>query len=479
VRVRRLIRNAFVVSVDPAIGNIDGCDILIDGGRIVEVRPGIAADADELFDAAGHIVSPGFVDTHHHIWQSAIRGITAEWSLRDYIAGIRLFIATAYRPEDMYAAQLGGALQALHWGVTTTADYCHNLNSPDHVEESIRGTHESGARVLWCYGFNRPPLPEPAFASLDARADYLRATAARHFAGREQLVTLGVSPEEAWFWPDIEHGRRQFAEARALGARIAWHANSSRDIFDGRPRRDAGRAIEAGLIGADTLLVHMNQTEPDEWQGVADLGAHVSITPETELQMDMGWPIAGTARRHGVNVSLGIDILSNNSADLRFQLRLLLQNTRFSEQAERAGMMSAGLCVQAAEALYWGTMGGARALGLEDRIGSITPGKRADLLFHDTRPITLAAWDRTQPESTLLMQAGVSDLTGVMVDGKWVKRDGRLTADERRAADLLTRTNDRLREEFDRQGGVAAALGKQLEQSRAPQSNDGRGVMIY
>lgn len=476
--MKTLIKNAFVVSMDPAIGNIDGCDILIEDGRIVAVQPGLIADADEVVDATGQIVSPGFVDTHHHFWQSAIRGITSEWSLRDYIAGIRLFIAASYRPEDMYAAQLAGAMQGLHWGVTTAADYCHNLNSPDHIEEAIRGTQESGARVMWCYGFNRPPLAEAAFDSLDARIDYLKQTAARHFSSRDQLLTLGVCPEEAWFWADQDQGKRQFAEARAAGARIAWHCNSTKDIFDGRPRRDAGRAIEAGLLGPDTVLVHMNHTEADEWRSVAHVGAHVSITPETELQMDMGWPIAWTAREHGINIGVGIDILSNNSADLRFALRLLLQNARHDGQEERSGLMDGGVRVSAKEALHWGTLGGAKALGLDDRIGSVTPGKLADLLFHDTDALALAAWDRSQPEATLLIQAGNSELDAVMVDGKWVKRDGRLVADERRVGALLTAANHRLREDMERHGGLDAALAKELVRSKR-QDDSARGVMTY
>lgn len=476
--MKTLIKNAFVVSMDPVIGNIDGCDVLVDDGRIVAVRPGLTADADETVDATGQIVSPGLVDAHHHFWQSAIRGITSEWSLRDYIAGIRLFIAAAYRPEDMYAAQLAGAMQALHWGVTTSADYCHNLNSPDHIDEAIRGTQESGARVMWCYGFNRPPLAVAAFDSLDARIDYLKKTAARHFSSRDQLLTLGVCPEEAWFWADQEQGKRQFAEARAVDARIAWHCNSTKDIFDGRPRRDAGRAIESGLLGPDTILVHMNHTEDDEWRSVADVGAHVAITPETELQMDMGWPIAWTARAYGVNVGVGIDILSNNSADLRFALRLLLQNARHDGQEDRSGLMAGGVSVHAREALHWGTLGGAKALGLDDRIGSVTPGKQADLLFHDTTSVALAAWDRTQPEATLLIQAGNRELDAVMVDGKWVKRNGRLLADERRVGTLLTAANDRLREDMDRQGGLGAALAKELVRSKR-QDDSARGVMTY
>lgn len=469
--MKTLIQNAFVVSVDPKIGNIDGADILIEDGRISAVRPGLAAEVDltscEVVDATGHIASPGFVDTHHHVWQSAVRGITADWSIRDYVSGIRLFVAACFRPQDMYAAQLGGMLQSLREGVTTTADYCHNLNSPDHVEESIRGLKDSGARVVWSYGFNRPPLPNPAFTSLDDRVDYLTRTAGRHFTSKDSLLTLAVSPEESWFWSHAEYGARQFRVARELDARIFWHANSTLNIFNGEPRRDVGQLLDHSLLGPDLTLVHMNHSQTDEWNAVVDAGAHVSITPETELQMNMGWPVIEETRRHGVNVGLGIDILSNNSADLRFQLRLLLQTGRRMLVQAESGKLEKGVPISCAEALYWGTLGGARALGLDHEIGSITPGKAADILLHDARGIALIGWPKANPEAALLLHAGADTLSDVMVAGRFAKRKHRLVLDEARAVSLLSSTHEHLLASFAEQGGLAAAMDKPIDRYAA------------
>ena len=477
--IRRLVRNAFVVSVDPAVGNIPECDILIDDGAIAEVRPGIHAPGAELIDATGHIASPGFVDTHHHVWQSVVRGITADWSLGDYLAGIRLFIASQYGPEDMYAGQLGGFLQALNAGVTTTADYCHNLNSPDHVEESVRAARESGARIVWCYGFNRPPLPEPAFDSTEQRCDYLRRAAVRHFAGADGLVTLGVCPEEILFWPDMDVGRAQFGVARELGVRQFWHCNTTRDALTGARRRDAGRAGAAGLLGPDTVLVHMNHTDDDEWRLVSDAGCSLSVTPETELQMNMGWPALGLAEAHGMDVGVGIDIVSNNSADLRFQLRLLLQGERWARSLERSGLVSPNVPVSAREALHWGTLGGAKLLGLEGQIGSLTPGKQADILLHDARGIMLAGWDRTSPEGTLLLQCGVDTLATVLVAGQTVKSEQRLVANEGRACRLVEDSRTRLLERMDRAGGLRTALDEYLQRFLRLSTGTGRAVFNY
>ncbi|HKU93805.1 MAG TPA: amidohydrolase family protein [Vineibacter sp.] len=478
--MKKLIRNAFVVSVDPTIGNIDGADILIDdGGRIAAIGRGIDAADAEIIDAEGHIASPGFVDTHHHIWQSIIRGITADWSLGDYLAGIRMFIARLYSPEDMYVAQLSGALQALHAGVTTTADYCHNLNSPDHVEESIRGAKDSGARIVWCYGFNQPPLSNPAFPDFRARADYLVRTARDHFADRNALVTLAVCPEESAFWPEIEAGRAQFEIARSLGVRQFWHANSTGDAVSGTPKIDAGRAISAGLLGPDTVLVHMNNTTPQEWRQVADCGCHVSITPETEMQMNMGWPAIGQTAAHGINASVGIDIVSNNSADLRFQLRLLLQAQRWAQTADKAGRLSSGVSLSATEALTWGTLNGARALGLDHAIGSLTPGKQADILLHDMRGITTAGWDRSQPEATLLLQCGIDTLATVLVAGKIVKSGGRLVADEAKVCRQAEAGNARIVDRIRDAGGLRRALDENLRRYIKPSDETGRALYSY
>lgn len=477
--MKKLIRNAFVVSVDPAIGNIDGADILIDGGRIAAIGRGIDAADAEIIDAEGHIASPGFVDTHHHIWQSIIRGITADWSLGDYLAGIRMFIARLYSPEDMYVAQLSGALQALHAGVTTTADYCHNLNSPDHVEESIRGAKDSGARIVWCYGFNQPPLSNPAFPDFRARADYLVRTARDHFTNRDALVTLGVCPEESGFWPDIESGRAQFEIARTVNARLFWHANSTRNAITGTPNVDAGRAIDAGLLGPDTLLVHMNSATAAEWRQVADCGCHVSITPETEMQMNMGWPVIGQTMTHGINPSVGIDIISNNSADLRFQLRLLLQAQRWAQTTDKAGVLSSGVSLSATQALTWGTLNGAKALGLDHTIGSLTPGKQADILLHDMRGITTTGWDRSQPEATLLLQCGIDTLATVLVAGKVVKSGGRLVADEATVCRQAEAGNARILDRIRDAGGLRRALDENLRRYIKPSDETGRALYSY
>ncbi len=464
--MRTLIKNAFVVSVDPTIGNIDGADILVDDGRIAAIEPKIDAADAELIDATGHVAAPGFVDTHHHLWQAAMRGLTADFSLLNYFMGIRMFAASFFRPEEMYAAQLHGALQALNAGVTSIADYCHNIHSPDHAEESIRGVRDSRARVIWCYGFNQAPVPHLVLNGPAQRADHLRGLAVRHFASKDELVTLGVSPEESFFWPDIAYGRTEFAVAREVSARIFWHANSTRNLATNAPHRDAAVLAEAGLLGRDVVLVHMGITEPDEWAHVAAHGAHLSFTPETELQMSLGWPSLKAAQEHGIDFGFGIDITSNNSADLRFQLRLMLQAERHLRRADHLGETMGDVALSCEDALYWGTMGGAKVMGLDHLVGSLSPGKAADIVLHDMRGISMTGWNRANPASALIMHGGTDSVATVLVGGRIVKREGQLL-DEQRACALLRAASDHVYGEIDRHGGMPAAASRKLAELQA------------
>lgn len=461
--MRKLIKNAYIVSVDPQIGNLDHGDILVEDGRIAEVQPSLSASDAEVIDASGCIAAPGLVDSHHHLWQGPMRAVTAEWSLMNYVSGIRMFAASFFRPQEMYAAQLHGALEALNAGVTTTADYCHNINSPEHAEEAVRGVRESGARVVWCYGFNRPPLPQPAFNSSSERIDFLRRLATNQFASKDSLITLGVCPEESVFWPDMHYITTQYHAAREVGARIFMHSNSSRNLFDGGFTHDADRLASAGLLGPDVVLAHMNQTADTEWTTVADSGAHITLTPETEIQMSMGWPVIGPARAHGINISFGIDITSNNSADLRVALRLGLQTERNLRNLENAGGMIDGVAVSCQDALYWGTMGGAKACGLEHKIGSLTPGKAADIVLYRADDISLVGWDRSNPAATIIMQASVDTVDTVLVDGNLVKRAGQLTGPAQRACSLLQAASDYIHDHVDRQGGFDNAVRGKLK----------------
>ncbi|MES2978963.1 MAG: amidohydrolase family protein [Pseudomonadota bacterium] len=451
--MRKLIKNAHVVSVDPAIGNLAGADILVEDGLITAIGHGLGADAAEQVDATGCIAIPGFVDTHRHLWEGAMRSVTADYSILDFSGNIRLFAAGFFRPEDMYATALQGSLESLNAGVTTSAEYCHNVRTPEHALEGVRGVKESGSRTTWSYSFTGLAKQEAGGAAPWDRLSFLKKLAASEFSGSDSLLTLGVCPEEPSHWPaDVSGVLSQFRMARELGARMFMHCNS-RISYEGRMPRDVQKLRDLGLLGPDVILVHMCVTDDDEWTMMGDAGAHISYTPETEYQMGLGFPSVSAPQAAGVNVSVGVDITANNSADMFTQLRMLLQVERARKMELTQGANSSRTAYDCHEALYWGTMGGAKALGLEHKVGSLTPGKAADIVLLRADDITTAGWDRRNPAATVIQQMGIHNVESVLVGGQFVKRAGRLLADERSACSKLQATSDYIHEQALRHGG--------------------------
>jgi cytosine/adenosine deaminase-related metal-dependent hydrolase len=448
---RKLIRAGCVVTMDESLGVLSRGDLLIDGEKIAEVAPRVEAQADEVIDASDTIVLPGFVDTHRHVWQAAMRSITADWSLTDYIRGIRFRAAGTYRPEDMYASQYAGALEALDAGVTTIVDYSHNVITPDHAREAIRGLRDAGIRARWCYGLNDPPTAARFFESVEQRAKFAHEIAAEQFSSKDDLLTLGIAPEEPSFLTP-ETRELQFRTARELDARITHHVNPFRL---GKDPQEAAELAAHGLLGPDVLLVHMGYTTEEEWRQVADSGASVSFTPETELQMGMGFSPTALVRRFGIAPSLGVDIVSNNSGDLFFQLRLALQVERAIANAAtvEAGKVPEGVTVSCREALEWGTINGARAAGLEQQIGSLKPGKEADVVMIRTDAINFAGWNDEDPVASVVLQAHPGNVDTVLVAGNAVKRNGRLQVDVGEARALVTESQRRVARATQALGG--------------------------
>ena len=472
--MKTLIKNAFVVTVDPSIGNLPGADILIEDGRIVAIAPGLEAADAQIIDAAGCIAIPGFVDTHRHLWEGAMRSVTADYSILDFSGNIRLFAAQFFRPQDMYATALQGSLESLNAGTTTTAEYCHNVRTPEHASEGVRGAREAGLRTVWSYSFTglaKDRTSADAAGAAWDRLAFLRRLAASDFASKDSLLTLGVCPEEPSHWgPDKAMIRAQFDTARELGARMFMHCNS-RVWYDGKLCRDVQKLRDFGVLGPDVVLVHMCATAPDEWTMMGDAGAHVSYTPETEYQMGLGFPSIAAAQAAGVNVSVGVDITANNSADMFTQLRMILQVERGRWMEMNEGANSSRTPYDCSDALYWGTMGGAKALGLEDIVGSLTPGKAADIVLLRADDITTVGWDRRNPAATVIQQMGIHNVDTVLVGGEIRKRHGVLSTPTGPICTALQATSDHVHEEAGRHGGFdisEEALYRRIGRSKAP-----------
>lgn len=421
-----LIRDGRVLTMAPGAAEA-AVDVLVRGGRIAEVAPAIDCADAEVIDAAGRIVLPGFVDTHRHVWQTQLRTVAADWSLFDYFAQMRLVYSAFYGPEDVFLGNHVGALEALSAGITTLVDHCHILHTPEHTDEAVRGLDESGIRAVFCYGLFESPSyrDDPVRTALAPgwRREDARRLRRGRLASDDARVRFGFAPAEIDANP-YEVNVEEIAFARELGAhRISCHvamgAYDSGQRFVERLGRD-------GLLADDLLFVHGSALTDAELARMAESGAAVSATPETEMQMGMGFPVAFRARDAGVRSSLGIDIVSNYSGDMFAQMRLCLQASRALANAgyERRDRAPRTIRPGIRDVLELATRDGARAIGLADRIGTLEAGKQADIAILRTDAIHMTP--AIDAAAAIVLNANAGDVETVLVGGRIVKRDGRL-----------------------------------------------------
>lgn len=447
---RLVIRGGLVLSGDPGEGRFEPLDLLVDDGRIAALEPTVDADADTL-DAEGCLVVPGFVDTHRHTWQTAMRGICADWTLIDYFRGIRLGVSSVCTAEDVYAGNLAGALEAMDAGVTTVLDFSHCLNSPEHSDGALRGLRESGLRGTFAYGMFSVPLEDPAFSSPEERFDDARRIRETELSSDEARLRMGIALSELGLVPwEVTVGEVELA--RRLGVMVTAHTGS---VHSSERRPEVELLESAGLLDPGQVHVHCNACTDGELDLLADRGAAVSVTPETELQMGMGFPVIERARRRDLSVGFGCDIVSNNSGDLFTQMRMGLQaeRARGNQAAIDASEMPDALRLSTSDALRMATLGGAEALGLDSEIGSIETGKAADLVV--VRADQLAQVPVNDPVATLVLQCSRADVASVLIGGEPMKLDGELTNHDPEAATrLVEATAERILASLEGRGGL-------------------------
>jgi cytosine/adenosine deaminase-related metal-dependent hydrolase len=431
---RTLIRGGHVLTMDPAIGDLPVGDVLVEDGVIAAVAASVPVTDAEVIDAAGHLVLPGLIDTHRHTWQSLMRGICGDWTLGDYYSGIRLAISPAYSAEDVRLGNRLGAVDALNSGVTTLLDFSHCNNTPEHSDAAVKGLQDAGIRAAFCYGFFESSPGRTRFGDhTDRIRDYHRI--ADTYFGAGGLLTLGVSLSEIFGLP----WQQTLGELAAARDRQALIVNHTGCVWGSRLSFGITDLDALGLLGPDIVHVHCNALDDAEWDALARSDGKVSISVETELNMGMGRPVFDRCRRHGLAPTLSADVISLNSGDLWHQMRFGLGFSRWdaTDATNLSGAMPETMVTTCRDALTWTTVNAANALGLGDRIGSLTPGKRADLQLVGGGSVE--QHPRIDPYATLVFQTTAADIRTVMVDGRIVKHDGVLAGTDLAA---LTATAD-------------------------------------
>ncbi|GHA28053.1 TRZ/ATZ family hydrolase [Streptomyces tauricus] len=437
---RMLLRSGHVLSMDPAIGDLPGGDVLIEDGRIAAVAHDIVADA-EVLDMTGRILVPGFVDTHRHTWEASIRGCAPDATLDDYFVEVLDTYAPVYGPEDVYAGNLAGSLECLNAGITTLVDWSHINNTPEHPDAAVQALTETGIRAQYAYGSANTSLADYWYESKIAMpGDDVRRVRERHFSSDGGLLTMGLATRGPGFCiNDVVEA--EWHLARELGIPLTVHAGMG---------RLAGRfgMVEQlhglGLLGPDTTYVHCCYFSEEEWRMVADSGGAVSIAPQVETQMGHGWPPVMKAIEYGLRPSLSIDVVTTVPGDMFTQIRAAFgaERARVNAACWQADSPVPDTMLTARQMLEIATVNGAHVAGLEDRTGSLTPGKRADVVAIDATALNIAPL--IDPVAAVTLSADVSNVETVIVDGVVHKRDGRLLADTGRARRLVEESRDRL-----------------------------------
>jgi cytosine/adenosine deaminase-related metal-dependent hydrolase len=444
---RTIIKGGSIVSMDPKIKDLPKGDVLVENGAIAAVAPSLAADGAETIDATGMIVLPGLVNAHVHTWQSALRGVAGDWTVPKYMQSMHRGLAGHYRPEDLYIANLMGALNQLNSGTTTLVDWCHSNKTPEHTDAAIQGLTESGARALFLHGSPKPD-PKPGqkhFSEVPMPRSEVERLRKGRFAAGGGLVTLGLAILGPYY------SVRDVTHADILLAR-EFDLIASMHVGGGASMQPEGFAqlLKENLIDRRINIVHGNDMKPDEICAIADRGGQFTVTAEVELQMGYGDPLTGMLNACGSPVSIGSDVEPAARGDMFSAMRITLQherNRRTLEILAETGNRPMEMPVTCRQALEWATINGAKMAGLESRIGSLTPGKQADILM--VRADDLALFPVTDPVASLVMQAGVANVDTVLVAGRVVKRNGKLAyahLAEKKAA--LQKSGERILTDF-------------------------------
>jgi 5-methylthioadenosine/S-adenosylhomocysteine deaminase len=414
---RLLIRNGYVVSMDPEIGDVPYGDVLVEDGKIAEIGRGLEASEAEEIDATGMIVMPGFVDTHRHTWQTPVRGVLPCCTLDNYFAVMLGSVGGHYRPEDVHIGNYAGALEALNAGITTLLDWSHINNTPEHPDAAIQGLKDAGIRAIYAHGV--PTGGEWwAFSELEHPED-IRRIRDTYFSSNDGLITLALAARAPGN-TNFEVAKHDWELARDLGIRISVHVGMRlTDVHVHHVKN----IDDLGLLGPDTTYIHCTDSTDEELDLIKESGGTASVAPYVEMLMGHGPPPTGKLLQRGVPVSLSVDVVSSVPGEMFTQMRTALVHDRIGAFTDTPDEAFAPTLTHK-DVLRFATIEGARACALDDKVGSLTPGKQGDIVLLKTNAINTAPM--LDPSATIVVFADTSNVDSVFVAGRAVKRDGEL-----------------------------------------------------
>jgi cytosine/adenosine deaminase-related metal-dependent hydrolase len=419
-----LVKSGNIVSMDPAIGDLAGADILVEDDRIAAVAKNIEVEGADVLDASRMIVLPGLINGHLHTWQTGLRGLAADWTVAQYMQAMHRGLATLYRPDDIYVGNLLGALNQINNGATTLVDWCHNNPTPDHTDAAIRGLEEAGIRALFLHGSPKPD-PKPGqkhFSEIPMPRSEVARLRKTKFSSDTGLITFGLAILGPYYSTyDVTCADLELAREFDLFASMHVGGGQSK-IANGFER-----LLDAKLVDERTTVVHGNDIRPDTIGRMVDQGATFTVTAEIELQMGYGDPLTGVLSSKNAPISIGTDVEPAVGSDLFTCMRITLQHERnrgIMESVTRLGSRPQLSALTCRDALSWVTTGAAKIAGLDREVGSLTPGKQADIVM--LRADDMNMMPAHDLVGCVVMQASPANVDTVMIAGRIVKRNGKL-----------------------------------------------------
>lgn len=401
-----IVRGAYVMTMDPTLGDLAGGDVHVRNGEIINLGKGLMVRDVEEIDGQDMIALPGLIETHWHMWNTLLRSMSGDEKKHGYFPTSEN-LGKVFTPEDMYQGVRLAAIEALFSGITTVHDWNHNIRGPAYADAALRALTDAGIRARFSYGYYQgQPYDEMI------RLDDLACIQREWFTNPSySLLTLGFASRGTECSPKVN--RCEWEAARQMGLPISVHANSSSQWTG-----EIEYLYKERMLGKDIQVIHAISSTPAEIEMLAETGTSVSLSPYTEMRAGFGFPKTGKLLDAGVLVSLSVDTTAlSGNADM-FAVMKAIQNVE-NAIAENEFKLPPRRVLELA------TIDGAYALGIADRVGSLKPGKRADIILVSTKHINIGVF--TDPAHLLVEAAQPVNVDTVIVDGRILKRRGQIT----------------------------------------------------